>query len=603
MKKNIKKLSILLFPIFLIIGCNEDFLERYPLDEISTETYWRSEADLKTYNNNLYWHAIVQNGWSTKDVTFLMGHGTMNYQTSYWNTDMFSDNVATLHTLWSSFNLVRTGNHVPTPSPRHMGWLGWNFIRSINIGLENYDRANLPRHIVNKYAAEARLFRAGHYAEKVANFGDVPWVEKELNIDSEELYAPRTPREEAMQNVLEDLKFATEHLPDDWGDGADPGRLNRWAALALKSRICLFEGTWRKYHGGADADMWLQEAADAAREVIEDGPYSIYSTGDPTTDYNAMHRGHNHDLAGNPEVIYWEKFELGVNATHQMRGFIQQPVGATKSMVEDYLCTDGLPISLSPLYMGDAQIEDVFENRDPRLRQTILHPDDGEYYNHHGYPVGPDSEPAPWLTGMTYGGAYKSPTGYHIVKNFSREHYESLGWSVQLVPAILIRLGEVMLNYAEAKAELGTITQADLDMSINQLRDRVAMPHMDISNIPVDPRYEADGVSPLIAEIRRERRVELFLEGFRYDDLRRWRQGEKLASSPKGIRFDDAAAERYPGVVLSTSPDPDTGIPYIDVYKGTTWENPVFDESRHYLWPLPLDALTQNPNFEQNPGW
>ncbi len=599
MKKIIKKLSLILIAIFLFISCNDDFLERYPLDQVSMETFWQTEDDLRAYNNNLYWHVFTQNTFNHKDVTFMNGHGTTTLNVSYWFHDLLSDNVVSLESRLAGYTIMRAGKHFPTTGPRLLGWTGWNFLRAVNIGLENYNRADLPQRIINQYAAEARLFRAGFYADKVAKFGDVPWVEKELNIDSEELFAPRTVREEVMDKVLEDLKFAVDHLPDDWRDGDDPGRLNRWAALAFKSRICLFEGTWRKYHGGPDADMWLQEAAAAAREVIEDGPYSIYTTGDPMRDYNALHR--TVDLTGNPEIIYWEKFQEGVKMNHIMRAFIQGPIGATKSMVEDYLCTDGLPITVSPLYQGDAQIENVFENRDPRLRQTILHPDDGDYYDHHGYPVGPDSQPAPWLIGMIYGGSYKSPTGYHIIKNFQRDQYERLGWSVQLPAAIIMRLAEVMLNYAEARAELGTITQTDLDMSINRLRDRVAMPHMDISNIPVDPRYE--GVSPLIAEIRRERRVELFLEGFRYDDLRRWKQGQKLESNPMGIRFDDDAIERYPGVALSTSVDPESGVPYIDVFKGTEWDNPVFDENKDYLWPLPLNILTQNPNFEQNPGW
>ena len=106
---------------------------------------------------------------------------------------------------------------------------------------------------------------------------------------------------------------------------------------------------------------------------------------------------------------------------------------------------------------------------------------------------------------------------------------------------------------------------------------------------------------PLIAEIRRERRVELFMEGFRYDDLRRWKQGKKLESPDLGIRFDDAAVARYPGANVQTSLV--DGIPYIDIYKGTDWADPVFDESKHYLWPMPLSVISQNPDIQQNPGW
>jgi hypothetical protein len=270
--------------------------------------------------------------------------------------------------------------------------------------------------------------------------------------------------------------------------------------------------------------------------------------------------------------------------------------GATKSMVEDYLAIDGLPITLSPLYKGDAQIEDVFENRDPRLRQTILHPADQAYYNY-------DRSLAyeyPRVTGMA--GGQTSSTGFHIIKV-----YESISagnaYNTSTTPAITLRLGEALLNYAEAKAELGTLTQQDLDMSINKLRDRVGMIHMDLTNIPVDPRYINEGVSPLIVEIRRERRVELFMEGFRYDDLRRWKQGKKLEIPSLGIQWDAAAIARYPKATVKTSFDPASGKTYVDVYKGSDWANPVFDEKKHYLWPLPLSALSQNPELKQNPNW
>lgn len=191
-------------------------------------------------------------------------------------------------------------------------------------------------------------------------------------------------------------------------------------------------------------------------------------------------------------------------------------------------------------------------------------------------------------------------TGYHIIKV-----YEPIAayatYNTSATPAITLRFAEALLNYAEAMAELGTITQADLDISINRLRDRVGMPHMDLNNIPVDPRYVNDGVSPLIVEIRRERRIELFMEGFRYDDLRRWKQGKKLEIPSMGVRYDAAAQARYPGAnVASSMVD---GVPYVDVYKGTDWEDPVFDENKHYLWPIPLSVISQNPNVQQNPGW
>src|SRR5690606_29677501 len=191
-----------------------------------------------------------------------------------------------------------------------------------------------------------------------------------------------------------------------------------------------------------------------------------------------------------------------------------------------------------------------------------------------------------------------TPSGYHILKYWNRSQYD-LELQATL-PAIIMRYAEVLLNYAEAKAELGTLSQTDLDKSINLLRDRVAMPHLQLNNVPDDPRYE--DVSPLITEIRRERRIELFAEGFRYLDLLRWKQAENELVKPSiGIRWDDEARERYTGAQVQSSifPDPITGnmVEYIDVFKGTEHDNPVFDPNKHYLWPIPLDAISQNNNL------
>ncbi len=155
----------------------------------------------------------------------------------------------------------------------------------------------------------------------------------ELNIDSEELYAPRTASEKAMDSVLADLTFATAKLPANWGDGNAPGRLNRWAALLVKSRVCLFEGTWRKYHGGQNANMWLQQAADAAKELMDKGTYKLYNTGDKLHDYNAYHRAT--DLTANPEVIYWRKYQLGIITNHVMSYHKDYAGGVQKAMYEN----------------------------------------------------------------------------------------------------------------------------------------------------------------------------------------------------------------------------------------------------------------------------
>lgn len=316
MKKNNLKFSCVVFATLLFAGCNNDFLERNPLNRISNDTYWETENHLMVYNNSIYDRAR-----NDIDVPILMAHddGFDSNNQSIWYLDEFSDNIAPKHSRHNRYQEVRAGKHNVPTGPQMYGWRdgGWAFVRAINVGMDNYDKAlaNVSEEIVNKYKGEARLFRGWFYAEKVSKYGDVPWVDTELSVDSEELYAPRTPRDEVMENVLADLTFATEHLPADWGDGGGPGRLDKWDALLVKSRVCLFEGTWRKYHGGSNAEMWLQEAASAALDLMQNGPHTLYSTGDPDNDYQAIHKM-TPDLTGVPEVMYWRRYQLGVFTNH-----------------------------------------------------------------------------------------------------------------------------------------------------------------------------------------------------------------------------------------------------------------------------------------------
>ena len=572
-------------------SCNDDFLNRVPLDSITNETFWNTENDLAVYNNSLY--NLARND---DNVPILMAHddGFDSHRYSFWYLDELSDNATATHPRHTFYMQVRSGKYQIPVNPDFYGYKGWNFVRAINIGMENYGRAKVSEAVRNKYIGEARLFRGWFYADKVSKYGDVPYVEKELNIDSEELFAARMPRVEAMDKILADLDFASKNLPNNWGDGGAPGRLNRWAALLIKARVCLFEGTWRKYHGIVGGEKFLTEAASASKELIEKGPYRLYNTGKPTSDYNSYMRVL--DVSGNPEVMYWRKYTLGVFTNH-VQSYFQYHGGATRSFVEDYLCTDGLPASISPLYKGDETIENTFENRDPRMRQTILHPEDSKAYKFHNA----DGRAYPRLSGM--GGGRSSNTGYHVIKNYNADDMIGKAFNTAESPGIILRFAEALLVYAEAQAELGKITQADLDLSINKLRARAGMPSLNLNNVPVDPVYAADGISPIIAEIRRERRIELFNEGFRYDDLRRWKWGKKLTQKSLGLAMNASQKARYAGFNLRLYKDPANGKEYLDPYEGSDFGTPVFEESKHYLWPIPLNTLAQNPEIKQNPGW
>jgi hypothetical protein len=598
MKKYIIKFSLIFLAALTFWGCNDDFLERYPLDEVSNESFWKSENDLKVYNNGLYNYAKDE---SNRNV--FMGHreGWMSTMVSVWYVDEFSDNLAPLASRHKLYQQVRAGKHQPTTSSKWYGWsyYGWEFLRAVNVGMDHYDNAienGVSEETVNIYKAEARLLRAMWYSRKVFLFGDIPWVDTELNVDDDDiLYGTRTPKNEVMEKVLEDLNFACEWLPEDWEGDDSPGRVNRWIALHEKSRICLYQGTWLKYHGEGGETPWLQAAAAAAKELMESGNYELYSTGDPNSDYSAIHKMKN--LTGVSEVIYWEKFDKSINSTNVAYYHKFYNGGATKSFVEDYLCTDGLPISLSSQYQGDESFEDVFVNRDPRLRQTILHPDDVLRWHYNQDDTARDY---PRIKGME--GGIISNTGYHVIKVYELEGAHA-AYGAGETPAIMMRYAETLLNYAEAMAELGTITQADLDISVNLIRDRVGMPHLTTSP-QMDPRYANEGVSALIQEIRRERRIELFMEGFRYDDIRRWKQGQKLLKPDLGVRWDEAYQNSIDpsGMVTVQTYDVD-GVPYLAPYTGTDYEVPEFDENKHYLWPIPISSISQNPNLTQTTGW
>ncbi len=599
---------------FIFFACNDSFMEVVTPDEVSTGSYWTSENDLTTWINTFYELATSPyshytptkgSNWSNilygKAVNraFNSKSWVVNYR------DVWGGDFATMNTSMAQHNLVRNGlNYAPTSTwdvQQSGGWW-WLLIRPINLFIANYQKADLDSELLEEYGGQAYMWRAWFFYDKVMMYGDVPLVTEELSVsDTSILYGPRDARKVVMAQVLSDINYACENMPDTYDNG-EPGYMDKWSAYALKSRICLWEGTWQKYHAGNDdAEAWLREAADAAEYLIKNGGFSLYNTGKPETDYRYPYW--QEDLSDNPEIIYWKRHVAGVNTTGFHNYFHQLHGGVTRAVVDDYLCTNGLPINQTDLYMGDDSIEAVFMNRDPRLRQTVLHPDD----------AGPDAKnvkyfststtPFPQFSNQTGAGDWKTYTGYYCIK-FYNDEAKQLSYKSDPTASIIFKYNEVLLNYAEAKAELGEMTQNDLDISINLLRDRAGMPNMNINNIVDDPRHDDMGVSDLLVEIRRERRVELMGEGFRYEDVRRWKtwvtESEK-AEFNQGMRWDDVAAARYPNASIKTSTDPETGKTYIDVYSGTDYETQL--EEKHYLWPLPVYILSDNPQLQQTTGW
>lgn len=573
----------------LMASCKDNFLDRNPITDLNNNAFWNTENDLKVYNNGIYNLA-----GNNDTYMFLLGFTNQSFGSATHAVVPFevqSDNHASVASEHQNFAIIAAGQQTIPVDAGRGGWQ-WGFLRSCNIFMENYNKAAISQEIKNQYAGEVYFFRAWFYLDKVQNFGDVPYLSSSLQTSSPELFGEKMPRKQVMDSVLRDINKAIEYLPETWGS-AGPDRVNKSIALALKSRLCLYEGTYRKYHGLGDFTGYLNDAATAASTIIQSNKYQIYNTNHPESDYQSLFI--NRDLSTNPEILMSRKYVEGL-LTHNMSGYIAtQNAGATKDFVDDFLCLDpdgtARPVALSTGYK-DNTIENVFDNRDPRLSQTVLDPrkENAIFKTSIGYPR---------LLGM---GGNVSTTGYHLIKYYSKE--QEIKSTNQDTDAPLFRYAEVILNYAEAKAELGTLSQSDLDLSVNKLRTRAGMPALSL-NPPMDPKYAAEGISSNLVEIRRERRVELSYEQLRYQDLMRWKKGAYLAKKVLGMRFEDAdrTSTRYKSVSAAVKTITVNGKNYIDVFSASDLGKRVFDETKNYLMPIPVNVISKNPKIKQNPGW
>ncbi len=551
---------------FALTGCNDSFLERSP-QSLNDDTFWTSTGDLKTYANAFY--DILPGG-----------------VTNYGDTDA-DDQVP------SSINTFIWGQYVVPTEDGLWSKSNWSNIRYINYFMTHYSTVTGSEEEINQYVAEMRFFRALEYFSKIKTFGDVPWLDKDLNTDSEELYGPKDPRNEVAQKIIEDLDFAIEWLPAAGSE--ENNRLNKDIARHVKARVCLHEGTYYKYHtdlGYAYEDL-LQEAADETDELINSGRYAIYSTGDPEHDYYNMFI--MEDKSNLSEAILYIDYSYPLRTHNMGHGAVEAGAGFSKDFVDCILYTDGLPKALTSYPTDDETMTQELANRDPRARQLIRNDEFFEGNSNYSN-VGDDD---------AYVTQY-CPTGYQTIKGYDPSTAHS-GYNLEDADGIAYRYAETLLINAEAKAELGTITQADLDRTINKLRDRVGMPHLSTTVGFTDPNWPDYGytLSPLLQEIRRERRIELAGEGFRFADICRWKAGpivnnvmtyvgKKISSestmAANGLRSNEGYVIVYPNYTNSDL-----------VYQAglsRTWEDKM------YLYPIPTGELQRNPNLlPQNPGW
>lgn len=605
--KRICKYMIMGAVALSMTACNDSFLDRTPTNDLNDNAFWNTTSDLETYCNGIY-NEAASNG----TYRFMVGFHSDAYSvkvTGPYSMEAMSDNFATMDGSQTWAAAVAAGiENQPSGNPSYASWT-WNLLRRINVFMANYDRVQTDESAKLPYVGEALFFRAWFYLYMVQNYGDVPLVTIPLETNSPELYGERTPRKEVMAQVLKDINDACTYLPaEEWG----ANRLTRGAALALKARIGLYEGTYRKYHKLGDETEFLNACVEACEQLMKMG-YEIYDTGNPNKDYTTLFT--TDDLSSNKEVIFYRKYAAGLKR-HRMCGYtVNLRNGGTKDFVDDYLCLDAdgvaRPVALSHDYSNNTP-EQEFANRDPRLSQTFLAPgNDAAKALFEDGNLGKFTFPR--LGNMTN---WPTLTGYHAIKYYIREQ-DKKGFNEETHDYPLFRYAEVLLNYAEAKAELGQCTQDVLDETINVLRDRVDMPHLTV-NPEMDPKYAKYGLDALLIEIRRERRVELSFEYLRYQDLMRWAWGDKLKERVLGMRLEDSAFSdpRYDGNITKAGSSnagsnpiyvyvAEDGKQYIDAYGGTNYavERRSFDPAKDYLRPIPSSAIAANPALGQNPGW
>ena len=594
MKKN-----IILYSFIALLsgtaGCS-DMLDEYPLDAISPETYYNNADELRSATNQFYG----------------MFPGAASGYTE-------SADVVCIFNLPAEVQGIRT---VPTSGG---GW-NWEYLRAVNFYLSHSvrcDDVDAREH----FDGIARFFRAYFYFEKVKRFGEVPWFDRELSSTDPELFRPRDSRDFIMDKILDDLTYAINNISDK----KDLYNVTHWTALALKSRICLFEGTFRKYHGIPGYEKFLNECATASKLFIDNAPYAIYQTG--AQPYRDLFSSMN---AIEEEVILARDYDRSQNVMHEANANTLSPTygrpGMNKKIVNSYLMTNGDRFTDQPGY-ETMQYYDEMQNRDPRLTQTVVGP---------GYMrINSDAVSSPNFGAST--------TGYQITKwvtDASGDGY--LGSSNDY---ILFRAAEVYLNYAEAKAELGTLTQEDRKISIKKIRDRVGMPNidMDAANANPDPYLCAlesgyqNVTGPnkgVILEIRRERTIELLLEGFRYYDIIRWKEGKVFEQPYKGMYFpgltQGSGDNRYDVFDMNDGTVGDKEKVDICIYTGKKpsvknirkfyklgdefvltdgdkgniichdieKEPRQWREDRDYLYPIPTqERLLSNGTLSQNPNW
>lgn len=598
--------TIIVCLLILLTGCDKDFLTKLPKDRLVPETAFIDYNNFQTYAWNLY---NQFDGYSTGQYPATLR--------SEWTTDNLNRTQAGWESEYAyQMKIVPAsgGNSaVLVPS----GW-NFNYVRRVNVMLDHIEQSQLSETDKLHWQSVGYFFRALRYYDLLAAFGDVSWIEHMLTDTSTSiLYAPRTPRDVVAANILDNLLYAEENIKPE-GDGANT--INVHVVRALISRFALFEGTWRKYHGLPDSEIYLEACKIASEKLLSDFPTIM-------DNYNDVFN--SEDLTGQPGIILFKQYapNLLTHSNPRFAGSTSWNVDLTKDAVSSYLCSDGKPTSSSDVFDGDRSMYDEFRNRDHRLYYTVLppykvrvgspssswtntdNPADAEYIDlmntiggigktlpmlawSRNWDSGNVISMSPHFRSFNNGQPQSvSELGYFLWKFYNKTPLDNENNSSNDAP--LFRIEEVMLNYAEAMWELGEFSQSVADITINKLRERAHVAPMGVATIGTDFDTDRDeSVDPILWEIRRERRVELMADGFRFNDLKRWKKGHYLNKKPLGVWAKNA---EYNNSLNIHGGGTEGYVEYFPEPSG--WLD------AYYLEPLPTQDLVLNENLKQNPGY
>ncbi len=568
--KNTFLISIFIILCFLFFSC-EKSLDLAPKTSYSEATFFKTTEQFKLFANQFYTELPVVSSYTS-------------------DRDLYSDILAALST-----NTISNGSYSATTTST-VWENSYITIRNSTYLIQRADEADqLIKQEVAVYGGEARFFRALAYYNLFRDFGGVPIIDKVLDLnDSELLFGPRNSREDVVTYILNDLDAAIPALPAESAIAAnDKGRVSKGAALSLKARVALFEGTWRKFRNIDGYNALLDQAIDASGQVISSGEYEIFGRRDVLGDESYRYffildkvqsNIANLTKADQKEYILVNRFDASLR--RQSVTSLEFMASPTKKLADMFLCKDGLPINKSPLFRGKQTITSEYENRDLRMKNVFFVP------GVQAWETQPPSYARNWSNPFAGG----MPTNISIFGTYTITGYMASKFNPQILnPSMdfpVIRYAEVLLINAEALYEKnGSITDAQLDLTINKLRNRaeiVKLTNALVSSNGLDMR----------TEIRRERSIELFLESQRFDDLRRWKTAEtEMPQALKGVLWT--------GTQYDTDPQWNSVVYPLDSEGNIIIEDASkrrFEE-RHYLFPIPLGQILLNPQLEQNPGW